>query len=95
MNPIKWLEKWYMDQCNEDWEHSYGITIETLDNPGWAVFIDLSETEFENKTYDGYKMDNGNSDWLQCRVKDGKFEAFGDPSKLDTIILIFKEWVEQ
>ena len=95
MNPIKWLEKWYMDQCNEDWEHSYGITIETLDNPGWAVFIDLSETEFENKTYDGFKMDNGDSDWLQCRVKDGKFEAFGDPSKLDTIILIFKEWVEQ
>lgn len=30
------LERWYAAQCNGDWEHTYGITIETLDNPGWT-----------------------------------------------------------
>ena len=29
------LQKWYKSQCNGDWEHSFGIKIETLDNPGW------------------------------------------------------------
>jgi hypothetical protein len=32
-----WLEQWYFRQCNGDWEHTHGIIIETLDNPGWAV----------------------------------------------------------
>ena len=31
---FSWIEKWYANNCNGDWEHSYGITIETLDNPG-------------------------------------------------------------
>jgi hypothetical protein len=27
------LERWYAAQCNGDWKHTYGITLETLDNP--------------------------------------------------------------
>ncbi len=38
------LQRWYLAQCNDDWEHSYGVTIETLDNPGWSVHIDLADT---------------------------------------------------
>ena len=41
-NLIHWIEKWYKGNCNGDWEHSYGITIETLDNPGWDFTIDLT-----------------------------------------------------
>lgn len=26
-NYIKWLEKWYKDNCDGDWEHFYGIRI--------------------------------------------------------------------
>jgi hypothetical protein len=29
------LQVWYGAQCNGSWEHTYGIKIETLDNPGW------------------------------------------------------------
>ena len=46
---INWLENWYSSQCDGSWEHFYGIKIETLDNPGWAVEIDLCETELINK----------------------------------------------
>ncbi len=45
---INWLENWYSSQCDGSWEHFYGIKIETLDNPGWAVEIDLCETELIN-----------------------------------------------
>lgn len=32
-----WLSNWHKLNCNGDWEHTYGIKIETLDNPGWLV----------------------------------------------------------
>lgn len=28
------LERWYAAQCNGDWEHTYGVKIGYLDNPG-------------------------------------------------------------
>jgi len=42
------LEKWYLDQCNDEWEHRYGVQIGTLDNPGWEVKIELTGTPFES-----------------------------------------------
>jgi hypothetical protein len=30
------LSTWYQSQCDERWEHSFGLKIETLDNPGWG-----------------------------------------------------------
>jgi hypothetical protein len=38
------LQKWLIDRCNGAWEHSWGVAIETLDNPGWIIKIDLKET---------------------------------------------------
>ena len=97
MNYIKWLEEWYKSQCDGEWEHLYGVKIDTLDNPGWRVTIDLVDTELENKKYDEYELVNkeDDDDWLFCRVKNGRFEGGGDPSKLEAIIQRFKEWVEQ
>lgn len=48
---LNWLQAWYADQCNEDWEHEWGVKIETLDNPGWSVSIDLEETDLEDCEY--------------------------------------------
>ncbi|MBN6041230.1 Imm53 family immunity protein [Amycolatopsis sp. 195334CR] len=30
----RFLERWFAGQCDDDWEHRYGITLETRDNPG-------------------------------------------------------------
>jgi hypothetical protein len=38
------LEEWFVARCNGNWEHGSGISIETLDNPGWRVKIDLRDT---------------------------------------------------
>lgn len=97
MNYIKWLEEWYKSQCDGEWEHLYGVKIETLDNPGWFVTIDLADTELEDKNYDGYQFINeeDDDDWITCRLKNGRFEGFGGPSKLEEIIQRFKEWAQQ
>jgi hypothetical protein len=41
---ISQLEEWYFSQCDGDWEHDEGITIGTLDNPGWYVRVSLAGT---------------------------------------------------
>ena len=51
MDNIKKLQEWYIKQCNGEWDHLYGITIETLDNPGWSVQIDLEHTGLENNHF--------------------------------------------
>lgn len=94
MDMIKWLQEWYMSQCNEDWEHIFGIKINTVDNPGWQVQIDIEDTELEEKEFDMYRNYINDEDWIICRVKDRKFKGGGDPTKLNEIIRIFKEWVE-
>lgn len=39
------LQNWYSSQCDEGWEYSYGVKIDTLDNPGWMLIIDLADTQ--------------------------------------------------
>jgi hypothetical protein len=33
-NNLQWLQKWFESQCDGDWEHEFGITFKTVDNPG-------------------------------------------------------------
>ena len=44
---LKWLEEWYNGNCDGDWQHEYGIKIETVDNPG-SIKIALSYTPIES-----------------------------------------------
>jgi len=46
------LMNWYVAHFNEDWEHLYGVTIDTLDNPGWSLTVDLEETPPAGKAFD-------------------------------------------
>ncbi|HEY5405991.1 MAG TPA: immunity 53 family protein [Ginsengibacter sp.] len=82
------LQNWYLTNCDGDWEHSYEISINTLDNPGWAIKIDLSDTCLQDLHYDK-QIDNGIFDWLFIKVTGKVLEASGDPAKLTTILTIF------
>lgn len=92
---LKWLEKWYKSQCNGDWEHEYGIKVYTLDNPGWAVAIDLKNTKFEDLNIKYTLLEKAKDDWIGFSVKDGIFNGAGDCSKLKQIIMKFKEIIEK
>jgi hypothetical protein len=48
---LAWLTQWYLHECKDDWEHSYGVKIDTLDNPGWTLKIDLRETELQGRPF--------------------------------------------
>lgn len=90
---LRWLQQWYAAQCDGDWEHSYGIRIETLDNPGWSVTIDLSETELASLPFEEIRADMSENDWLFCSVdKNNRFIGFGDTTKLIQLLRTFRTW---
>ncbi len=89
------LEQWYLRQCNDEWEHRYGIEIQTLDNPGWSVRIELTGTDCEDMPFlpvrDGTIIDNCTPDvWIDCRVEDRVFA--GDSNSLCRILDTFLAW---
>lgn len=102
MNILQRLQTWYAAQCNGDWEHQHGIRIESLDNPGWWIKIDLQGTNLAGKSFSPVrrgisddKMQHGTV-WYYCEVQDGRrFNAAGDPSQLEPLLKIFLDWAER
>jgi hypothetical protein len=94
-NILKWIENWYKSQCDEDWEHSYGIKIETIDNPGWLLHIDLIKTSLESDNLDISITKKNENDWYWWKVVNNVFIAAGDPNKLTVLLGLFKKFVEE
>ncbi len=88
------LQKWYSRQCNGDWEHQHGIKIDTLDNPGWQLSVDLEETSLEHCTFTRFVQDRTEADWIVSYVAENRFEARGGPHNLTEMIAIFLDWAE-
>jgi Immunity protein 53 len=94
MSPLRALEVWYARSCDGDWEHSFGVTIETLDNPGWAVRIDLAETALAGRSFEAVRIDRAPDDWLHCAVEADVFKGYGGPGNLHEILDAFARWAQ-
>jgi hypothetical protein len=92
---IIWLQEWYASQCNGEWEHGYGIHIDTIDNPGWRVKINLKNTSLENNNIPLKNLERNEDDWVQIWVKDSVFQAAGGAKNLFEILTIFQRWVNE
>jgi hypothetical protein len=98
MSAIERLQEWYATQCDDEWEHYYGINISSCDNPGWWVKIDLGSTVLAGCQFPEVKIgidEDGHpqaSEWLRCYVEKNKWQGAGDPSQLEHIIDTFLEW---
>jgi len=93
-NVLKQIQRWYFDQCNGTWEKDYGIKIETLDNPGWYITIDLSDTKLESLHFTPIKMEKNENDWIHCWFENKQFHSACGPHRLHEVFEIFLDWVE-
>lgn len=87
------LQSWYLAQCNGSWEHTYGITIETVDNPGWYFKVDIADTYLADRIFEGIsenELDDKNA--LICSVRDNVFTGSCPPNRLHEVISIFLRW---
>ena len=86
------LQRWYQSQCNGDWEHSYGVKIDTLDNPGWSVTIELCKTDLKERPFTKIRQVEHETEWIHCEVRNQKFEGRGGPLMLEEILKNFLTW---
>lgn len=99
MTTLSALQSWLQQHCDGEWEHTYGITIQSTDNPGWWVTIDLRGTPLEHTPFapivhGDFTGGDPPPPWLHCRVKDSVFHGAGDAQQLDTILATFLAWAQ-
>lgn len=94
MSLLKRLQNWYRNQCDGDWEHTYGISVSTLDNPGWRVEVDLKETSLETKLFKEIRDERTEHDWIHAWITDSVFNLACGPQNLDEALTIFCDWAE-
>ncbi len=92
---LGWLQAWYLEQCDGDWEHNHGVKIDTLDNPGWMVAIDVLGTPMEGETFSRIEKHHSEHDWVISWLEDSKFQAACGPTNLIEALETFREWVTQ
>jgi len=76
-------------------EHQFGVSIGTLDNPGWTVSIDLHGTDLENHTFQTIEDLSPGQDWVKCWVEGAKFNGAGGPQKLEENLTTFLCWAKK
>lgn len=86
---VQGIEAWFRTQCDGDWEHSYGLSIETIDNPGWHVEVDLADTTWADLDIPFSRDERRDLDWIQFEVRDSKFIGSGGMSNLSEILSLF------
>lgn len=95
IDPLQRLQNWYLAQCNGDWEHCYGMKLETLDNPGWILRIDLQETNLLVRPFQPITIQReSENDWVHCRIEANQFYAACGPLNLGEMLSYFLDWAE-
>ena len=89
------IQRWYDAQCDEDWEHEFGVRIATLDNPGWTLEIDLEETPLDGREFPSIKDMAPERDWLFWEVSEGKFRGSCGPLMLGRMLRAFLDWAHR
>jgi len=94
-SPLRGLQSWYARQCDGEWEHRYGPSIETVDNPGWVLTVPLAGTDLADRPFAERRENYEHpEDWLTCQRADDCFVAVGGPHRLERMIEIFLQWAE-
>ena len=92
--PLAWLQSWYALQCDGGWEHTYGVKIDTLDNPGWTLQIELHHTSLQSRSLERVTVQRDEHDWLHAWTQDETFHAACGPLNLSEAIYTFRRWAE-
>lgn len=89
INYIKIINHWYISKCDGIWEHEYGFTLKTIDNPGWWLEINGEN----NKNIIEIKIDEDNEDWLFINANNDKFQASCSNNNLKAMLEYAIDWL--
>lgn len=86
------LQDWYAENCGDDWEEEYGVTMHTTSNAGWLISIDLIQTIMEDVEFADISVHRSGNNWYSSQVLGAKFEGSCGPGNLSEILELFLEW---
>ena len=94
------LMTWCSAQWDDELEHDLGVSIETLDNPGWMLKVKLVGTnlaevempELEEGSDDSSYPDT--SPWIHCSIQNREFVGASDLSQLHRLISVFNALID-
>lgn len=94
---LGWLQHWYVGQCDDEWEHGYGVQITTLDNPGWMIKVSVKGTRWETKEFprSSFRLDSDDddNDWYTVWKEGTDFHGAGGPFHLQSLLKEFRKFV--
>lgn len=83
---LGWLQEWFSQQCDDDWEHENKIVITSTDNPGWMLTVDLSDTALENVHVPYVLVEHSGDDWMGYSVAAKQFSRGCSVENLGALI---------
>jgi hypothetical protein len=98
---MKWVESWYGRQCNGDWEHQRGLKVDTLDNPGWMLKVDLQGTDLAAFSLPDRDLGSSGTGtdgrpvaprWFHSQIRGGQYVAAGSADRLVDLFIAFRTW---
>ncbi|MEY8001421.1 Imm53 family immunity protein [Clostridium sp. Mt-5] len=92
MSIIEVLQEWYKNICESS--ICTGIQIETVNNCGWCVYIDLFDTAYETESFDTVYIQKSGSDWFKCIKENSLFKGYGGVQNLEDILNAFYCWIK-
>lgn len=92
MSIISVLQDWYENICGGN--ICTGIKIETMNNGGWCVSIDLFNTAYEDENFDSVYIKKSDSCWFKCSKENDMFIGYGGVRNLEDILGVFYRWVK-
>ena len=93
-NGLDYLLGWYRKQCDDDWEHEFGIRIATLDNPGWDLEVDIAGTDLEGRVVERARTELAGGGWMFVASTGQMFQASCDPASFPLVLAEFRRFAE-
>ena len=92
---LAWLSDFYARHCNGEWEHQHGMRIQTIDNPGWMIEIDLVGTSLNGVDFEAVNREGDNGDWYVISSRGGKLLGGGAPHRLGTLLCLMIDCMQR
>ena len=92
---INWMQDWYYEHCDGDWEHEGRFRIKTVNDVGWHFSMNVNETHCEDKIFDEIEVKSNETDWYKCFVEKNDFQGYGGIFNLLDILKEFRKWAEE
>lgn len=73
--------------------HNPSIVIETLDNPGWSISIDLMNIKIKQSLLKKNIIERSDLDWVTCFIENNSFEGRCGSKNLSEVLIIFQDLI--